>query len=428
MASLAATCRISARLASGRAAARGLTTSSRCLAGQNFIMPALSPTMTEGNIASWKVKEGDSFSAGDVLLEIETDKATMDVEAQEDGIVMKIVSQDGSKGVQVGTRIAVLADAGDDVSALELPADEQSQQAAQSTSQPEAPVSQQDEPKSAGKPAKKSDTAASGTYDHSYPLLPSVGLLVHERGISKEDVSRIKGTGPNGRLLKGDVLAFLGAINADRPATVSSHLTKLAHLDLSNIKVAEKKPAAAPKEPEAAPKAPKAEPKPEKVLVELPIALGNVAQLQRRLLDSADVSVSIATFISKATAFANSRLPVVPRPSTRNELFDEVLGLGKVKATKYSQGAYIPTVPDFSFAASRRTSTPKSDIIDILAGSAKKSGSLSAQRAAPRLDARLAADGSHTFSLLVPKEEKARAELFLERCKLALEEVPETLI
>jgi acetyl/propionyl-CoA carboxylase alpha subunit len=54
-------------------------------------MPALSPTMTEGNIASWKIKEGDSFSAGDVLLEIETDKAQMDVEAQDDGILAKIL-------------------------------------------------------------------------------------------------------------------------------------------------------------------------------------------------------------------------------------------------------------------------------------------------------------------------------------------------
>ncbi|KAL6833336.1 hypothetical protein J3E69DRAFT_138113 [Trichoderma sp. SZMC 28015] len=425
MASLAAACRISSRLASGRAA-RSFTTSSRCLAAQNFTMPALSPTMTEGNIASWKVKEGDSFSAGDVLLEIETDKATMDVEAQDEGIMMKIISQDGSKSVQVGTRIAVLADAGDDISTLELPADEQPQQSAQSTSQPSAPAPRE-EPKSAAKPSAKPESAASGTYEHNYPLLPSVGLLVHEHGISKEDLSKIKGTGPSGRLLKGDVLAFIGAINADRPAQVSSHFSKLAHLDLSNIKVAEKK-APAPKASEAASKAPKAAPKEEKVLVQLPISLESVVQLQRRLQDSADVSVSTATFISKATAFANSRLPAVPHAPTASELFDEVLGLGKAKATKFSQGAYVPTIPDYSFTASRRASTPKSDIIDILTGPAKKSSSSSAQRATPRLDARLAADGIHTFSLLVPKEEKARAELFLERCKLALEEVPETLI
>ena len=87
-------------------------------------MPAMSPTMTEGNIATWKVKEGDSFSAGDVLLEIETDKAQMDVEAQEDGIMAKIMTQDGAKAVKVGQRIAVLADAGDDISSLEIPAEE----------------------------------------------------------------------------------------------------------------------------------------------------------------------------------------------------------------------------------------------------------------------------------------------------------------
>lgn len=423
MASFAAACRISARLAGGRATSRGFTTSSRCLAAQNFTMPALSPTMTEGNIASWKVKEGDAFSAGDVLLEIETDKATMDVEAQDDGIMMKIVSQDGSKGVQVGTRIAVLADAGDDISALELPADEQPKTSSQPAA---APASQQEEAKAAGKPAKRPESAASGTYEHSYPLLPSVGLLVHEHGLSKEDVSKIKGTGPSGRLLKGDVLAYIGAINADRPATVSSQLAKLAHLDLSNIKVAEKKSAKAPEASEA--KAPKAVPKPEKVHVELPISLENVVQLQRRLQDSADVSVSINTFISKATAFANGRLPVVPRQPTANELFDEVLGLGKAKANKYSRGSYVPTIPDFSYATSRRTSAKKSDIIDILTGSAKKASSPSAQRPAPRPDARLLADDIHTFSLLVPKEEKARAELFLERCKLALEEVPETLL
>ena len=76
----------------------GFRTSAACLAAHSFTMPALSPTMTEGNIAKWSVKEGDSFSAGDVLLEIETDKASMDVEAQDDGIMAKIVQGDGARG------------------------------------------------------------------------------------------------------------------------------------------------------------------------------------------------------------------------------------------------------------------------------------------------------------------------------------------
>lgn len=70
--------------------ARTFRSTPSSFAAQNFTMPAMSPTMTEGNIASWKVKEGDSFATGDVLLEIETDKAQMDVEAQDDGVMAKI--------------------------------------------------------------------------------------------------------------------------------------------------------------------------------------------------------------------------------------------------------------------------------------------------------------------------------------------------
>ena len=107
--------------------------------------------MTEGNIATWKLKEGDKFAAGDVLLEIETDKATMDVEAQEDGFLMKIMQGDGSKGVAVGTRIAVIAEEGDDVSTLEIPADGPKPQVAEAST-PEPPAAAESQPTSAATP------------------------------------------------------------------------------------------------------------------------------------------------------------------------------------------------------------------------------------------------------------------------------------
>lgn len=119
---------------------RAFNTTSRVAVAQNFTMPALSPTMTEGSIQSWRVKEGDKFSAGDVLLEIETDKASMDVEAQEDGVVFKILQGDGSKGVPVGKRIAVLAEADDDVSTLEMPADEAAAKTAEAPAPAAAPT------------------------------------------------------------------------------------------------------------------------------------------------------------------------------------------------------------------------------------------------------------------------------------------------
>ncbi|MCR4268818.1 biotin/lipoyl-containing protein, partial [Nitratireductor sp. ZSWI3] len=79
-------------------------------------MPALSPTMEEGNLAKWLVKEGDSISPGDVIAEIETDKATMEVEAVDEGTVAKIVVPAGTEGVKVNALIAVLAGEGEDVS------------------------------------------------------------------------------------------------------------------------------------------------------------------------------------------------------------------------------------------------------------------------------------------------------------------------
>src|SRR3546814_199072 len=84
-----------------------------------ILMPALSPTMTEGNLARWLKSEGDSVAPGDVLAEIETDKATMEVEAIDEGVLGKILVQEGAEEVAVNTPIAVLLGEGEDASALE---------------------------------------------------------------------------------------------------------------------------------------------------------------------------------------------------------------------------------------------------------------------------------------------------------------------
>ena len=85
-----------------------------------ILMPALSPTMEEGNLAKWLVKEGDSVSAGDIIAEIETDKATMEVEAVDEGVVAKIAVAEGAQGVKVNEVIAVLAEEGEDASNVEV--------------------------------------------------------------------------------------------------------------------------------------------------------------------------------------------------------------------------------------------------------------------------------------------------------------------
>ncbi|MCD8526297.1 MAG: pyruvate dehydrogenase complex E1 component subunit beta, partial [Alphaproteobacteria bacterium] len=85
-----------------------------------ILMPALSPTMTEGNLAKWLKKEGDAVSPGDVIAEIETDKATMEVEAVDEGIIGKILVQEGTEGVAVNTAIAVLVEEGEDASSIDI--------------------------------------------------------------------------------------------------------------------------------------------------------------------------------------------------------------------------------------------------------------------------------------------------------------------
>ncbi|BGP28243.1 pyridoxine biosynthesis protein [Rhodotorula toruloides] len=196
---------------------RQLHASSAVAAYSNFLMPAMSPTMTEGSISEWKVKEGEAFTAGAVLLSIETDKATIDVEAQDDGVMGKILVGDGAAGVQVGKLIAILAEEGDDLANIEVPSEEAAAASSPADSKSEAgPTSPTASDAPARSPATPSPTpsAIHAHPHHSKPLLPSVLRLLALNGI--QDASEIKGTGHNGVLTKGDVLAFMGKISSPR--------------------------------------------------------------------------------------------------------------------------------------------------------------------------------------------------------------------
>lgn len=422
-------------------------------------MPAMSPTMTEGNISSWKVKEGDTFSTGDVLLEIETDKATMDVEAQDDGIMAKIFAQDGSKGVQVGTRIAVLADEGDDISSLEIPSDDSkpiSKQAenvkraeeesppkeASSSSYGSGGSSGDDAPK--GTPAnprasrKAPASSPSGPGQNTkYPLYPSVIALVHEHHLSDSDVSKIPATGPQNRLLKGDVLAYLGSIAAEYSSQQSQRIEHMSHLDLSNIKVM-----ATPEKP-ATPKTEQS-PIPEPLAatnISLPISLHEVLKVQKRIQDSLGVSMPLATFLARAVDIANDDLPV-PKGAqpTPDELFNAVLGLNNTSSmsTGTSRGLYVPEISALPLPVSAtkgiarpRTMGKQPDILDILSGRATSStGSTKAysSRTVTGSDAALSGGATNIFSITVPAGEERRARVFLERMKTVLQAEPGRLV
>ena len=163
----------------------------------NILMPALSPTMTEGTLARWLKKEGDDVRAGDVIAEIETDKATMEVEAVDEGVLSKILVPDGTAGVKVNEPIAVLAGDGEDAAAPAPQAPPAHAPAAQ------APVAA---PAAAATPAPKANghDPASGHGGERVFASPLARRMAKQANI---DLSSIKGSGPNGRIVRADIEA-----------------------------------------------------------------------------------------------------------------------------------------------------------------------------------------------------------------------------
>lgn len=153
-----------------------------------ILMPALSPTMTEGTLARWVKKAGDTVAAGDVIAEIETDKATMEVEALDEGILGRILVQEGAEGIPVNTPIAVLVEEGEAVPEAS---------SAQSAAAPKAEAAPA-EAKPTSAPAK----APAEDKGERIFVSPLAKRMARERGIA---LGALTGSGPNGRILKRDV-------------------------------------------------------------------------------------------------------------------------------------------------------------------------------------------------------------------------------
>jgi pyruvate dehydrogenase E2 component (dihydrolipoamide acetyltransferase) len=169
----------------------------------NILMPALSPTMEEGTLAKWLVKEGDTVQSGDLLAEIETDKATMEFEAVDDGVIGKILVPEGTQNVKVNAPIAVLLEEGEDASATPEPA----------TAPPAAKPEPEKTVVAAPAPAAP---VKSGTRIFASPLARRIAA---QKGI---DLATITGSGPNGRIIKADLESAKPA-----PAPVATTATPL---------------------------------------------------------------------------------------------------------------------------------------------------------------------------------------------------------
>ncbi|MDB2476572.1 pyruvate dehydrogenase complex dihydrolipoamide acetyltransferase [Paracoccaceae bacterium] len=166
-----------------------------------ILMPALSPTMEEGTLAKWLVKEGDTVSSGDIIAEIETDKATMEFEAVDEGTVGKIIVPEGSEGVKVNALIAVLLEDGEEASDAvpsSASADDAGDKAAATavSAEPATPTAER-----SATPAPAAPAASDGTRIFASPLARRIAA---DQGL---DLSALRGSGPHGRIVKADVLA-----------------------------------------------------------------------------------------------------------------------------------------------------------------------------------------------------------------------------
>ncbi len=186
----------------------------------NILMPALSPTMTEGTLARWLKKEGEQVKAGDIIAEIETDKATMEVEAVDEGVLGKILVADGTEGVKVNDPIAVLIEAGEAVptgaaapAARPAPPAPAPAPAAPAPAPAAAPA-----PKPAPAPAPSPAPAMNGQAASGERIFvsPLARRMAQQAGI---ELSAVKGSGPGGRIVKADIEAFQpGAARPAAPA------------------------------------------------------------------------------------------------------------------------------------------------------------------------------------------------------------------
>ena len=204
-----------------------------------ILMPALSPTMTEGNVASWLKSEGDEVAAGDILCEIETDKATMEVEATDEGTLGRIVVPAGTEGVAVNAVIGLILEEGEDASALDgvetaapaaaAPAAAPAEPAAEPAPAASAAPAPQATAPAAASPGGNGATPPAPAREPGARIFasPLARRMAKQAGLALEAIA---GTGPNGRIVKVDVEAAIAAAAAAPAAAVAAHPLPPRHL------------------------------------------------------------------------------------------------------------------------------------------------------------------------------------------------------
>ena len=265
-------------------------------------MPALSPTMMSGNLASWSKKEGDQIQSGDVLAEVETDKATMDYEYTEDAYLAKILLAGGSQDVPVGKPIAVSVENEEDIPAFKDFTPEDAGDGGEQKQAEETPKEEEKKPEPSSKPEKPEPTptppkpeatvAPSGRIFAS-PLAKSIAI---EKGISLKNV---KGSGPSGRILAKD-------IEKEKPAAAAAPATPSAESAYEDIPLTNMRKTIASRLLQSTQNLPS-------YIVQSQVSVTKLLKLRQALNSAADgrYKLSINDLFVKAMTVASTRMPQV---------------------------------------------------------------------------------------------------------------------
>ncbi|KAF2837166.1 dihydrolipoamide acetyltransferase component of pyruvate dehydrogenase [Patellaria atrata CBS 101060] len=275
-------------------------------------MPALSPTMQAGNIGAWQKKAGDSLAPGDVLVEIETDKAQMDFEFQEEGTLAKILKESGEKDVAVGSPIAVMVEEGEDVSAFEsftiedaggdkAPAKEAPKEEASESSEPPSSDSKSSPPAKEEAPVAQESDSTGGRLETALErqpnITPAATKLALEKGVP---ISQIKGSGPGGRVEKSDIEKFKGSSSA-APAAATGGAPTYEDIPASSMRktIASRLTQSWQQNPH--------------YFVQSSVSVSKLLKLRAALNASADgkYRLSVNDFLVKAVAIAARKVPAV---------------------------------------------------------------------------------------------------------------------
>jgi pyruvate dehydrogenase E2 component (dihydrolipoamide acetyltransferase) len=252
---------------------------------EKVMMIALSPTMEEGSIVSWSKQEGDKVSSGDVICEVETDKASMDYESTQEGTLLKIVVGDG-KTASVGETIAILGEEGEDISGLL----EEATAAPEKDPATTVPVEAREEPQAPPQvpprqqPQQGRELRAPGVVKAS----PLARTLARERGV---DLSQVSGTGPGGRVVKRDVESFTPAERSTGPSVFA---TGGGGVEEADIPVSRKRAVKAPH-----------------FYIRMSAFTEGLMAARKRLNERLPEKVSLNAFLMKLAAESIKRNPVV---------------------------------------------------------------------------------------------------------------------